>query len=1549
MGYFDSLFVSRLMTSTTRAGTVYKRMEEVHVQPGEGRGNGLEGRGNGLERRGGQVEGGRDGLLERREGVEEMMQWLVQDRQRREMELAEERRLREEERQRREAEFLEERRRQREESVRREEQSLQQLRVLQALVEGVHLQGEAAKQRADSDKDVKVPRLTEQDDIVSYLTMFERLMAAFEVRRERWAYKLASNLSGKAQKAYASLPVDKAGDYDSLKEAVLRRYDITDESYRQRFRSGKRGKDESNKELVTRLNDLATKWLKSKESREQVLDQIVLEQFLKTLPDDVRVFVQERSPGTSGEAAQLADDFLQARKEDLANRDGNKRDGRKCLRCGKVGHLARECRTQVAEQPQQKQDKGPDHTTSGKGERPKRDLKDIECYNCHKKGHYSANCPQNALFCTERRVDHGMISEMHRQQFTARPGVLKTGVVEGKAVSDILLDTGCSRTLVHQKLVPIGKLRDGEAVAIRCAHGDTVLYPLAQISLEVNGKKIEIEAAVSDTLPMSVLLGTDAPELAELLKGCGDEAENALAVSTRAQAKKEKEREEERDRQEQACDVRSNPIEEVWMNEMGCMEEEMFGKSHEKIKKTRKEKREERRRRQQLETDGGGEVEELGQPEGEATGGVGQHELDISLQELKELQADDATLKQVWEAVERRAAVKGTGFFTENGLLYRRWIPRGRDESMAVEQLVLPKRCRGMVVRLAHSIPLAGHLGRDKTTRRVLQRFYWPTVYRDIAQYCRRCGACQKTSGKKLVRVPLIPLPVIAQPFQRIAMDIVGPLPRSEKGNRYVLVVCDYATRYPEAVPMRHIDAASVADELIKIFSRVGVPQEILTDQGSNFTSQLLAELYRMLHVKPIRTTPYHPQTDGLVERFNQTLKLMLRKTTAKEGKDWDRLLPFLLFAYREVPQASTGFSPFELLYGHQVRGPLDILSESWQSDEKSDESIISHILSTREKLEKMKELADTNVEQAQLQQKQWFDRNAREREFQAGDMVLLLLPSSTSKLLAQWQGPFKVVKKVGRANYQIEMPRRRKKQQIFHVNLLKKWESPEEWSLVTCEVGEEEEFPDWRGEKDSLPTFGEQLTTTQRKELDEVLREFADVMCAKPGQTKVVEHTIDTESKPIRQAAYRIPHAYREGVLKELEEMKESGIIEPSCSEWASPIGVARKKDGSIRLCVDYRKLNAATPMDAYPMPRVDELLDKVGRATFISTLDLARGYWQVPVAKKDRAKTAFITPDGLYQFRVMPFGLNGAPATFQRMMDNVIRGLESFTADYIDDIAIFSDSWDEHLGHIREVLLRLQKSNLTAKPKKCQFGMCECIFLGYMVGRGNVRPDPEKVKAVKEYPVPVTKKQVRGFLGLTGYYRRFIENYASVAIPLTDMTRKSMPDRVDWTPESEAAFKLLKQALCQSPVLGNPDFDKQFTLQTDASDRGVGAVLSQEGEDGKERPVAYFSRKLLPREVRYSTVEKECLAIKLGVEAFRVYLLGREFVVQTDHRSLVWLDKLKDKNARLARWSLILQQYSFTVTHRAGSANGNADALSRASLETVLNAGEGGRNVED
>ena len=250
-------------------------------------------------------------------------------------------------------------------------------------------------------------------------------------------------------------------------------------------------------------------------------------------------------------------------------------------------------------------------------------------------------------------------------------------------------------------------------------------------------------------------------------------------------------------------------------------------------------------------------------------------------------------------------------------------------------------QCRLAVLKLAHDIPLAGHLGRRKTTSRILQRFYWPGMFRDVSDYCRSCPECQKSSPRGRSKALLLPLPIVDVPFKRMAMDIVGQLPRSSSGNHFILVLCDYATRYPEAIPLRTVEADRIAKEPVKVFARVGVPDEILTDQGTNFTSQLLQEVYRLLKVKPIRTTPYHPQTDGLVERFNNTLKSMLQKAASAEGKNWDDLLPYLLFAYREVPQASTGFSPFELLYGRQVRGPLDILKESWEASPKSSESII--------------------------------------------------------------------------------------------------------------------------------------------------------------------------------------------------------------------------------------------------------------------------------------------------------------------------------------------------------------------------------------------------------------------------------------------------------------------------------------------------------------------------------------------------------------------------------------------------------------------------------
>ena len=373
------------------------------------------------------------------------------------------------------------------------------------------------------------------------------------------------------------------------------------------------------------------------------------------------------------------------------------------------------------------------------------------------------------------------------------------------------------------------------------------------------------------------------------------------------------------------------------------------------------------------------------------------------------------------------------------------------------------------------------------------------------------------------------------------------------------------------------------------------------------------------------------------------------------------------------------------------------------------------------------------------------------------------------------------------------------------------------------------------------------------------------------------------------------------------------------------------QKRDKSLRLCVDYRRLNARSKSNAYPMPRVEDLIDRVGNATYITTLDLTKGYWQVPVAVGDRPKTAFTTPYGLYQFMRMPFGLQGAPATFQRMVDKLFQGLEGLIGAYMDDVIVFSTSWDDHLHHLSSVLGRIQGAGLAIRKRKCQFAMAECGYLDYRVGGGKVKPDNLGIRSIEQMVSPTTKMMVHSFLGMVGYYRKFIPQYVSIAAPLTDLTRKTAPNEVMWTPECDQAFQSLKTALSSSLVLCSLDFTKRFILQIDASERGVGAVLSQYDKNGQDRSVTYFSRKLLLHQQHYSTIEKECPAIKLSVQTFHTYLMARAFTIQTDYKSLQWLDRLKDINACLTRWSLFLQSYSYTVEYRKGTANGNVDGLSR------------------
>ncbi|XP_056622843.1 retrovirus-related Pol polyprotein from transposon 17.6 [Triplophysa dalaica] len=812
--------------------------------------------------------------------------------------------------------------------------------------------------------------------------------------------------------------------------------------------------------------------------------------------------------------------------------------------------------------------------------------------------------------------------------------------------------------------------------------------------------------------------------------------------------------------------------------------------------------------------------------------------------------------------------------------------------------LVVPKSKTKTILELAHTHPMAGHLAAANTIQRIRDRFHWPGLEAVVKRFCQCCHICQQKSPQRPPPSPLIPLPVIEVPFERIGMDLVGPLPKSARGHEYILVVMDYATRYPEALPLRKATTKAIAKELFLMYSRVGIPTEILTDQGTPFMSRLMADLCHLFKVKQLRTSVYHPQTDGLVERFNQTLKRMLRRVVAEDGHDWDLLLPYVLFGIREVPQASTGFTPFELMFGRQPRGLLDVARDAWEQQPAPHRSMVEHVQQMRSRIDRVMPLVKEHLAEAQRAQQRWYDRPAQPREFQPGNRVLVLTPTATSKFLASWKGPYMVVEKVGPVNYRLRQPRRRREVQLYHINLLKKWIASPTQMAAFAET------------KAPVVQMGEQLSPVQKQDIQSLVSQFRDVFSEKPGQTRIIQHDIRTPlGVVVRQRPYRVPETRRLAIEEEIKRMKLLGVIEPSRSPWSSPIVMVPKPDGTLRFCNDFRRVNEVSTFDGYPMLRVDELLDRLGKARYLTSLDLTKGYWQVPLAPEAREKTAFSTPSGHWQYTVLPFGLHGAPATFQRMMDILLRPHQAYAAAYIDDLVIHSGTCDTHLDRLRRVLMDLRKAGLTVNPKKCHLGLAEAQYLGYRVGGGLIHTPGEEGRSRLERPS--TPQQIP-------------------ASPLTDLTKKGQPDKVKWNPETEQAFQTLKEALPSSPILHAPDFGCPFILQTDASDTGLGAVLSQL-KDGIEHPVVYISRKLTPAETRYATVEREALAIKWAVLELRYYLLGRSFTLVTDHAPLQWMSKAKDTNARITRWFLTLQDYHFTVKHRAGSSHGNADGLSR------------------
>lgn len=1347
-----------------------------------------------------------------------------------------------------------------------------------------------------------------KDELDAYLLRFERFAQIRNWHQGDWAVNLSALLTGEALAVYTRMAGDDAMDYHKVREALLRRYRLTEDGFRAKFRESDPVSGESPGQFITRLKNYLDRWMEMAQVEREfdsLYNLIVEEQFVGKCATDLSVYLKEKSFENLEEMAEQADRFLMAHNKEMATGKDKSRPAAKastvhpsnravkeCFNCRRLGHVKTECRDR------------------GGG-------KEARCTKCSKYGHEMSECRSSrgivATTITRRPVFKVKTPDIQKEQAVEEQSVGKKvdeldnsneeGIavvedneqtveekmqvmytkVKGKLVST-LRDTGCSTICVNSELVGPDQLT-GETKIFTFLDGKPRYAKVAMIDVDTPFlKKEKVQAVCIDNPTFDLVIGEVDGVRCKCDPDPSWKIESVALVTTRTQEAKRKKQ--------------LSPLKVHVHNEDVPITPEILGK----------------------------------------------------------LQKEDETLKKVREKdidVERIRGKNSSYYTMKDDILFRVYQQETRDNE--IEQVVVPKELRTQVMGLAHESIMGGHLGVKKTMDKIQASFYWPGIHGDITRYCRSCDICQKTLNKgKVTKVPLMKMPLIETPFKRVAVDIVGPIhPMTDRHNRYILTMVDYATRFPEAIPLKSVTTVEVAEAMVDMFSRLGVPEEILSDQGVQFMSEVMQEVSRLLSVKRIVSTPYHPICNGLCEKFNGTLKQMLKRLCESKPKDWDRYVNAALFAYREAPQESTGFAPFELLYGRTVRGPVQILKQLWteEIEEPDVKSSYEYIVDLRERMEEGIKLAHESLQQAQRRYKKYYDRKAKQREFKAGDEVLIMLPTDANKLLMQWKGPYKIEKKMGLNDFRIKIGGKSK---VYHANMLKKYNKRdnntttsviEVVSAAVLETSNSTEY-DVVNDEELLELnyvkgketyqdvkIAETINEQKKQDIKNRIENYKEIFTEKPGKTSLEEHSITlTTTTPVRTKPYAIPYNCRESMKKDIEEMEKMGIVRKADSPYASPVVIVRKPDGSNRICIDYRKLNKVTVFDGEPTANAEDIFAKVGKDRYFSTLDMSKGYYQIEMKEEDVTKTGFVTPDGCYVFERMPFGLVNSAATYNRMMRKMLNGLQCVDS-YIDDIIVHTETWEEHVNSLEALFKRIKEANLTVRPTKCRFGYSKVDFLGHNLGEGEIGLHQNNVEKIKTAKPPQTKKEVRSFIGLTGYYRNYIPNYATIAAPLTDLTKKGSPNKVQWGDPQQKAFESLKCHLTNRPILRLPDLTKDFILRTDASDLGVGAVLLQESAE-ELFPIAYASKKFAERERRYSIMEKECLALVWAVKKFQVYLYGKTFTLQTDHQPLVYLDKCKVENARIMRWALFLMSYPMHIEAIKGVVNVGADFMSRANF---------------
>jgi len=1383
----------------------------------------------------------------------------------------------------------------------------------------------------------------EEKDVSQYFEMFEKVALSLKWPRESWSILLQSVVKGKAQQAYSALSVENSGNYDLVKEAILQAYELCPEAYRQKFRNLKRSDAQTFSDFACEKELLFDRWCHSRKiggDFARLKDLILVEEFTRCVREDIKTFLNEKGAENIRTAARMADEYNLIHKPKFSShgKHHSGKNGRFNQPSRSVGGSSSDQGNSGSKPKFQPKSKGhSEGSPSG-----------IICSYCKKPGHLMSSCYalKRKRESEETRKSAGFVqTEVIRSTpkgdikadfvkeeflpFVSRGEISVSKDSPGVSIS-LLRDTGCSQSIVLASALPCPEeTNTGQFVLVSGIAGKTLSLPLHLVHLKCDLITGPVVVAVSQHLPVdgvSCLLGNDL--MGGRVSPCPkmdpspsmdceslDESVFATCAVTRAMAQKEAQREQNLQKQRQE----ENPGLSEEFSDIVDISDTFLPNLYDKEN-----------------------VNDTPETPGD---------LSFSRNSLIREQQRDPEIAALSAEALSMAEIESVpvGYFVRDGVLMRKWRPPqvpASEEWSVITQIVVPRVYRGEILSLAHDLPAGGHLGINKTVTKVLKHFYWPGIRKDVIEFCKTCSPCQ-IAGKKVLdpsRSPLKPIPAFGEPFSKVVVDCVGPLPKTKQGHEYLLTIMCMSTRYPEAIPLRNIKAQSITKALISFFSKFGCPKFIQHDQGSCFTSNLFQQAMYELGTKQIVSSAYHPETNGCLERFHSTLKTMMRTYCHEFQRDWDEGVPLLLFAARDSVQESLGFSPFELVFGHRVNGPLSLVSENWSGPD-TQISLLDYVMKFKDRLSRACALARENLESSQHKMKTWYDKKARTRNFEPGDKVLVLFPIQSNPMRARFHGPYEVTSKVNDLNYVVRTPDRRKSHQLCHVNMLKLYhvrdikavavagcpdDTPEKEpylapdAVVSCRLKNSEILTD-------LDSKLNHLDSQQREQLIALMLSHNDLFPDVPRRTDECVHDVDVgDARPIKQHAYRLSPERAALMKVETDYMLAHNIIRPSSSEWSSPSILVQKGDGSYRLCTDFRKVNQISRSDAYPIPRLDDCIDRVGNARFCTKIDLLKGYYAVRLTERARELSAFVTPDGLWEYEVLPFGMKNSGATFQRLVHNVIRGLPH-THAYIDDLITCSDTWDEHVVALSELFRRMSDAKLTINLAKSEFGRARVTYLGHVVGQGQVAPIDAKVEAIASFPVPDGKRALRRYLGCVGFYRRYCRNFAEISIPLTNLLQKNT--KFEWDDSCQEAFDKLKSLLCHYPVLRSPDFARSFTLWVDASDRSGGSMLGQVGDDGVDHPVAFFSKKFNKHQVNYSTIEKELLALVLSLQHFEVYVSSTKgpLVVYTDHNPLTFLSRMKNKNRRLLNWSLMLQEYDLCIKHIKGRHNIVADCLSR------------------